>query len=163
MSARAAWRLEDLGFAQVYRYVAGKADWFASGLPRAGRLANVPRAGDIARADVPTCAPDERVGEVRTRMRDTGWGTCVVVNRERVVLGVLRKRSLGADPASAAADVMQPGPRTFRPDVLPEGPLRYMQERGLADVLITTSDGVLVGALRQEDAERHVRESGGTA
>ncbi|MDP9404293.1 MAG: rhodanese-like domain-containing protein [Actinomycetota bacterium] len=33
MSPRAAWRLEHLGFAQVYDYVAGKVDWMAAGLP----------------------------------------------------------------------------------------------------------------------------------
>ena len=31
-------RLEGLGFERVYDYVPGKADWFASGLPREGRL-----------------------------------------------------------------------------------------------------------------------------
>src|SRR6266542_3593380 len=29
LSARAAWRLESFGFTQVFRYAAGKADWFA--------------------------------------------------------------------------------------------------------------------------------------
>ena len=33
LSARAAWWLESLGFAQVLRYTAGKADWAAYGLP----------------------------------------------------------------------------------------------------------------------------------
>ena len=28
MSPRAAWRLDSLGFQQVYDYVAGEADWF---------------------------------------------------------------------------------------------------------------------------------------
>ena len=36
MSPRAAARLESLGFRQVYDYVAGEADWFASGLPMEG-------------------------------------------------------------------------------------------------------------------------------
>ena len=42
MSPRAAWRLDSLGFQQVYDYVAGEADWFASGLPREGRDAAIP-------------------------------------------------------------------------------------------------------------------------
>jgi hypothetical protein len=41
MSPRAAWRLEGRGFEQVYDYVPGKADRFASGLPREGKLAGV--------------------------------------------------------------------------------------------------------------------------
>ena len=38
MSNRAAWRLESLGFTQVYRYTAGKRDWFAFGFAMAARL-----------------------------------------------------------------------------------------------------------------------------
>src|SRR5256712_11695283 len=31
LSARAAWRLETMGFQEVYRYTPGKADWLAAG------------------------------------------------------------------------------------------------------------------------------------
>ena len=65
MSARAASRLVSLGFTTVYRYQAGKADWFASGLPREGKEAHIPRVDDVARRDVAACRPDERVGDVR--------------------------------------------------------------------------------------------------
>jgi hypothetical protein len=68
MSPRAAWRLEGIGFERVYDYVPGKADWFASGLPREGKLASVPTIGEAARRDVPTCAPAEKVGAVRERV-----------------------------------------------------------------------------------------------
>jgi rhodanese-related sulfurtransferase len=34
MSPRAAAQLETLGFTKVFDYEAGKADWFAAGLPR---------------------------------------------------------------------------------------------------------------------------------
>ena len=44
MSPRAACRLELLDVAQVYDYVAGKADWLAHGLPTQGEQAQVPRA-----------------------------------------------------------------------------------------------------------------------
>jgi hypothetical protein len=66
MSPRAAWRLEGLGFEMVYDYVPGKADWFASGLPKEGRLALVPTIGDAARREVPTCA-------VPGGRRTAGW------------------------------------------------------------------------------------------
>ncbi len=67
MSARAASRLISLGFSHVYRYQAGKADWFASGLPREGKEAHVPRVADVAKRDVATCRLDERVADVRDR------------------------------------------------------------------------------------------------
>jgi hypothetical protein len=79
MSARAASRLETLGFRQVYRYQPGKADWFAAGLPREGHEAHTPRVAEIARRDVPTCRIDERVGAVRDRLREGGWDVCIVV------------------------------------------------------------------------------------
>src|ERR671911_374235 len=94
MSPRAAWRLEGLGFESVYDYVPGKADWFASGLLREGRLASAPTIGEAARRDVPTCAPAEKVGAVRERVQRAGWDRCVVVNMERVMLGLLRERAL---------------------------------------------------------------------
>lgn len=51
MSARAASRLATLGFRQIYRYQAGKADWFAAGLPREGNEAHTPRVVDVVRRD----------------------------------------------------------------------------------------------------------------
>ena len=44
-----------MGFKEVYDYVTGKLDWLAAGLPSDGPLARLPRAGDVARKDVPTC------------------------------------------------------------------------------------------------------------
>ena len=53
MSPRAAWRLEELGFKQVYDFVPGKMAWLAMGWSREGRAAAVPNAGEIARRDTP--------------------------------------------------------------------------------------------------------------
>jgi hypothetical protein len=57
MSPRAACRLELLGFTQVHGYVAGKADWLATGLPTEGEQAQVPRAKDVLRRDAVTALP----------------------------------------------------------------------------------------------------------
>jgi len=153
MSPRAAWRLEGLGFKRVYDYVLGKADWFASGLPREGRLASVPTIGEAARRDVPTCAPAEKVGAVRERVRKAGWDRCVVINKERVVLGLLRERELLSDPKSSVEEAMRNGPATFRPNE-PVGKMaQRMQDREATAVLVTTPDGRLVGLLYREDAE----------
>jgi hypothetical protein len=48
MSPRAAWRLEGLDFEKVYDCVPGKADWFASGFPKEGKLASVPTISGAA-------------------------------------------------------------------------------------------------------------------
>ncbi len=80
MSPRAAWRLESLGFTKVFDYMAGKADWSASGLPVEGELADYPRAGTVARTDVSTCSLSDRLGDVRDRTLDADQNVCIVVN-----------------------------------------------------------------------------------
>lgn len=161
MSPRAAWRLENIGFARVFDYAAGKADWFASGLPREGKVASVPTIGDAARKDVPTCGLGDSVGEAYDRAKKSGWETCVVVNDERVVLGLLRNGELESDPATTVEQVMRSGPTTFRPNVPVEKMAERMRRRGAPTVLVTTPDGRLVGLLYREDAERLAGEGFG--
>jgi hypothetical protein len=152
MSPRAAWRLESLGFTEVYEYSAGKSDWGAFGLPLEGTAVKSVRIKDIARPDVPTCGLDDTVGSAQQRAGD--WGTCIVVNEQRVVLGRLFKEELGGDPHARVGDVMRPGTSTFRPNVSAAEMLEYMDRRRHETSLVTTSDGHLVGLARREDAER---------
>ena len=149
MSPRAAWRLESLGFARVYDYVAGKADWMAAGLPTEGKQAGVPRITEIARPDVPRCRLDEGVGQVRERVGQ--WDVCVVVNDRDVVLGVVRAEALSVDPGRPVAEVMQEGPVTFRPNLGLAELGAHLRKRGAPRVLVTRSDGTLVGLVRLED------------
>lgn len=136
----------------MYDYVAGKVDWLAAGWPTEGRNAGRPRAGDVAARDVPTCGLDERLGEVRERVAAAGWDACVVVNDERVVLGLLRAEELEGDPESPIEHAMRPGPSTFRPHVRIDEMAKYMVEHGLTGSPVTSSDGKLIGLLRREDA-----------
>src|SRR5258708_4041278 len=143
MSPRAAWRLETMGFSRVYDYVAGKVDWMAAGLPTEGTNAERPRAGDVARSDVPTCRLDEQLGDVAARVSAAGWDACVVVNSERVVLGLLRSHELAGDPVLRIEHAMRPGPSTYRPFVAIAEMARVMaeHEHKLDSSPITTSDG----------------------
>jgi CBS domain-containing protein len=152
MSPRAAWRLEELGFGEVNEYEAGKLDWMSAGLPFEGRNAERPRAGTVARTDVPTCRTHEPLPEVRDRVRAEGWDVCVVVNEARVVLGLLRSAQLDSGETGPVERVMRPGPSTFRPHVSAIEMAEYMVEHDLPSAPVTTSDGVLVGMLRREDA-----------
>src|SRR5207245_3144787 len=104
MSARAGSRLARLGFTNVYRYQAGKADWFAAGLPREGKEASIPRVADVAERDVAACRLDERVGDLRGRTRAGGLHICVVVDAARVVLGLVEAEGLRVDPATYVED-----------------------------------------------------------
>jgi CBS domain-containing protein len=151
MSPRAAWRLESLGFADVYDYTAGKLDWMAAGLPTEGTNALRPRAGGLARKDTPTSGLQDRLADVRDRVRKLGWDAVVVVNQERVVLGLLRSKELDLDGDQPIARVMRPGPSTFRPFVLVKEMARLMAEHNLESSPVTTSDGRLVGLLLRKD------------
>ena len=149
MSPRAAWRLETLGFGEVYDYVAGKADWAAAGLPRAGRAARERSAGDAADPSVPTCRLEDELSLVRERVRASGWEQCIVVNAERIVLGRLGRRALGADDAQTVEQAMSNGPSTIRPNVPLAQLLQRLERQRLQTALVTTSDGRLVGVVRK--------------
>ena len=116
-----------------------------------GDEADEPRAGDRTDRDVPTCAPSERIDAVRERVQAAGRDACVVVNEQRVVLGLLGPYGFGADAGACVEDVMEAGPSTFRPNV-PIAELHdYFREHTLLSAPITTPDGVLLGLLRRED------------
>jgi Mg/Co/Ni transporter MgtE len=138
--------------------VDGELDWLAAGLPTEGDNASRPRAGDVARADVPTCRLEEPIGHVRERVRAAGWDACVVVNHQRVVLGLLRAGELGRGQDEPVEQMMRPGPSTFRPHVLIEELAHFMIHHDLPTSPVTTSDGRLVGLLRREDAARAALE-----
>jgi len=126
----------------LLRYTAGKVDWAASGFPTEGEQAAHPRAIDVLDRDVPRCRLDERMGDVRERIRRSGWSFALVLNDAGVVLGLVSGGALDGDTDAFVESVMDPDPKTIRPSV------------ALADigdsVLITTADGVLLGALKRE-------------
>jgi CBS-domain-containing membrane protein len=153
VSARAAWRLEELGFTNVCDYVGGKEDWFANALPREGTSTDVPWAGDLVQ-DVATCAPDERVADVRPRVTGSGLDLCVVVNDERIVLGVMHGDALAKDPTALAGAVMELGPKTHRPNVPIEDLLASRTSHGVKSWIVTTPHGVLLGLVTRDDAEK---------
>jgi CBS domain-containing protein len=160
MSARAAARLEAFGFRNVLRYTAGKADWFVADQPRAGTRAHTPRAGDVARRDVPTCELSDTIGHIRGSVRDAGWNQCVVVDDQRVVLGRLRWTALEGDPDATAEQSMQRAPLTIRTNTLIRSVVEHLRHGRTNDILVTTSDGVLVGVVLLHDAELSIRNKG---
>lgn len=103
---------------------------------------------------MPTCRLDERVGEVRTRPRAAGWSLAAVVNDDRVVLGLLEREALEGAGDTRVESVMRPTPVTFRPHHGAGEAAEWMRSRGAEGALVTTSDGVLLGFLWRDDAER---------
>lgn len=94
---------------------------------------------------------------MREAVKAAGWNVCVVVNQETVVLGLLRERELAAAPEKRADQVMRSGPATYRPDALVADVVQAMETRDVRGVLVTLSDGRLVGWLRRDDAAQAAR------
>jgi CBS domain-containing protein len=148
-----------MGFEQVYDYEDGKRDWGSFGLPREGRLAEQPSAGDVARADVPTCLLADDLSEVRRRVRESGWDTCIVVNDHRVVLGRLGRKAIGSDDDRSVEEALTEGPSTVRPSIGLDALLERMQSNNLGSWLVTTPDGKLVGLVLRTQAEERLASS----
>ena len=91
-------------------------------------------------------------------MEASDLATAVVVNDERVVLGLLRPEQLDGDPDTSVEGSMMSGPSTFRPHVYIMEMAEFMQRHDLPSTPITTGDGVLIGLLRREDAIRAAEE-----
>lgn len=127
-------------------------------MPREGEAADILWAGDLAE-DLPTCAPDAPVGEVRERVLREAHDFCVVVNEEDVILGLLRGDALAKDENARACDVMELGPKTTRPSEPVEELLEARSSQGVKDFLVATSHGVLLGGMSRDAAERALAES----
>src|SRR5260370_11767662 len=146
MSPRAAGRVESLGFTRVYDYVAGKADWGSFGLALEGAADDRTRVASLAHTDAPTCRLHEPVSDVTDRISDD-WQICVVTNDENIVLGLLGRRALRADETVRVEDVMTAGPSTMRPSARLDAIAHRMREQHLTRLVVSRSDGVLVGVL----------------
>lgn len=147
LSARAAWRLESMGFQEVYRYTPGKADWLAAGWETDGTQAKKPRIRQMIHKEVATCSMRERLEDVKSRRRPN-QDMCVVVNDRNIVLGVIQGETWDANPLARVVDVMQPGPRTIRPDLDPKDAQKVLRNYDAPHAIVTTSDGELLGIIR---------------
>lgn len=152
LGPRAAWRLASLGFTQVFYYPGGKADWLANGLPIEGEQADRITSADLADLDVPTCSRMDRMRDIRVKVRQEGWNTCIVINDRLVVLGQLQEVDFEkANPDWTAEQAMKRDPATCRLDLSPQEAADRMKENGLAGMIVTFTDGKLFGYLKKED------------
>ncbi|WP_180687630.1 CBS domain-containing protein [Streptomyces gossypiisoli] len=156
LSPRAAARLEQLGFTQVYDYVLGKADWLAAGLPFEGQLSEVRLAGDVADRNVLTCTGDQPLHEVLAMLDETARRWCVVVDAEQVVLGLLPHEDAASPTEGTAGKAMRAGPTTVRADQQLGPLLERMNHTGTQAIPVTDPEGRLLGLLERADVERAV-------
>jgi CBS domain-containing protein len=152
MSPRAASRLEALGFPRVYDYTAGKADWGSFALPLEGNADSSTRVLSVAASMVPTCHLEESVPDVAARLPN-GWDISVVINDENIVLGTLGRNALHSNRQTSVEDAMAAGPSTIRPSARLGDIAIRMRDQKLTRIIVTRSDGLLLGAVRAEDIE----------
>jgi rhodanese-related sulfurtransferase len=152
MSPRAAARLETLGFTRVHDYAAGKVDWLAHGLPAEGAYADRPTAASLARRDAATSALQSSAGEALRAIGNSPYGFALVLDGGGVLLGRVRRSALENIAGDAPIEpIMEAGPSTVRPDVTVEELRRRLQDSELQTLLVTRSDGTLVGVVRRSD------------
>jgi predicted transcriptional regulator len=148
LSSRAAWRLETLGFDKVFYYKPGKADWLACGLPVEKEK---PEATVLDRMtkQIPTCHLNDSVSEASERAEKLGWNICPVINEKRIVLGLIREE-MWKNRAGSVEQCMETAPTTLRPNYTIDDATEFLNKQGMDAVLITTSDGKLMGVLKRE-------------
>jgi Mg/Co/Ni transporter MgtE len=143
-----------LGFSRVYDYVAGKADWGSFGLAIEGKRDSATRVGAWLSTDVPTCSLHESLREVCDRARAADWDTCFVVDEQWIVLGRLCRAALAQADDTTVEAAMTAGPSTVRPSFDLNEAVERMRAQELTGLPVTRSDGVLLGLLRRDGAER---------
>jgi Mg/Co/Ni transporter MgtE len=127
-------------------------------LPLEGTRGSETRVGAYLRRDVPTCRLDERLSDVRPRVRAAGWDTCFVVNDEQIVLGRLARPALAQDGDARVEQAMSAGPSTVRPSFELDRAVERMRRQRLSTLPVTTSEGSLLGLLERDTAEQAQHE-----
>jgi hypothetical protein len=113
----------------------------------------VPKVGDSARDDVVTCALEAEVGGVGRRIESSPYPFGLVLSGGGVLLGRLRSSMLDCDPRLRADEVMEPGPKTFRPHLPAVAIAAELGKRGFRWAIVTTPEGELIGVAARADLE----------
>jgi len=109
--------------------------------------------GDFARRDVVTCGLEDQVGEVGARIEASEFPFGLVLSSNRVILGRLRSSMLDCDPRLRAEEVMEAGPKTFRPHKSAAGIAHELADRDLRWAIVTTPEGELIGVAARSELE----------
>ena len=120
-------------------------------------LSDVMRTG----AAVPRVGPDASFSELMREVSSKGLGASAIAGADGRVLGIFTDGDLrrlvekGQDLRSLKAkEVMHPGPRTIRSDVLAVEAAELMETYRITSVLVVDADGKLCGAVNSNDLMR---------
>ena len=142
LSARASARLDHLGFERVHDLIGGRAAWTALGLPTEGAVGDQQRIGKHA-TRLTTVPPDATIADVAS-LGESRY-PIPVTDDEGVVLGAVPPEARAKSPETSVVDVMDPAPRTIRPELRVDEAAEQLRKDGLEHVLVTAVNGVLIG------------------
>ena len=127
----------------MYDYAAGKTDWLAADLPFEG---TAQLAGMFTRRGVATAGEHTPAAEALRLLDAQGFGPLLVLNPAGVVMGSVHRDALKSAPADAdAGSLMRFGVSTVRPSEDAEALAHRMGHAEVTRVVVTRSDGTLVG------------------
>ena len=123
--------------------MAGKADWLASDLPFEG---TAQLAGMFTRRGVAATEEQTTVAQALRLLEAQGFGPVLVLNHARVVMGAAyRDRLQTASGEAEVGTVMRFGVSTVRPSEDAAALAHRMGHAGVTRVVVTRSDGTLIG------------------
>jgi CBS domain-containing protein len=146
-----------LGFDNVFDYAAGKMDWLGNGLPLEGRSSPRTLVLDFVQSIAATCALADSSDDIARKAADVD--EIPVVDERNILLGIIRKAQSSSLANRRAEDLMDPAPITVRPTMTVEEAAALMNRNELSRVLVTTSEGKLVGFLSRQTADHAVHET----
>ena len=92
------------------------------------------------------------------RAEERGYSLCPVVNENGIVFGVIGKRDWESDPTASAEQLMDPAPTTLRPSDSLEKAKQMVNQSDRGAVLVTNSDGRLLGGFFGGDKKESSRK-----
>ena len=117
----------------------------AAGQPTEGPGPSKPRAS-AALLHPPVCQLGDRAGDAAARAVAEGWPFTVVVDAAMVIAGRVRA-DVAADDQRSAEQAMEPGPPTIRPHEDLAATRERMTAHHVTHLLVSTPEGVLLGAI----------------
>ena len=134
----------------MYDYAAGKADWLAADLPFEG---TAQLAGRFTRRGVATTREQTPAAEALRLLEAQGFGPVLVLNQAGVVMGAAyRDRLEAASRDAQVSAVLRFGVSTVRPSEDAAALVHRMGHAGVTRVVVTRSDGTLIGLFFAADA-----------
>jgi Mg/Co/Ni transporter MgtE len=117
----------------------------------------VPYASELVDTDPPHCALSDDLTTVRLEVEASPYGFCLVLGKERIVLGRVRRSALSEAASDATAeDMMEPGPGTVRASTPASELVERLAKRDLETALVTTPRGRLIGIFDRRWAEKRL-------